>query len=640
MNKAQIISFVVGLSTVAAPAMAIPSDGETSTAVLTEAKGDVYKRGFVDWAKQEWGEPQVAKKGDTLNEGMQVGTGQKSWAQIAWQFVTCRAWANSVYAIAPHQRLVYLTNGEMLFHLSKNRKDKDDFCVWTNLLQARIRGTTVIVQAAGDTSRISVLEGTVDVLNKLDHSVVRIKPGVVYTVQAKPGALGAENNAPKPGAAMGISDPTAVNNRNVSSAGGETHAAAAPSVVSTIGSAASSNPVTSTVAPTVQAIAPTPATSSISQLTNIVNTKQAEIPLFDDSKSKTSLLIADVNTLLLHPLVTGLESELSSLPLVSSVLNALPALFHGGLVGSTTNGLLSLTSLNGRDELQSAAEILRAPTRVSYSIGPQVGARDAGALIPISPVAAALFPPQGLIASASSHDSHFAQNLAGGQLRFLQSGHRIVSLFDPLLKLPAPDLVTSPQLPGGISLPGAIPGANGLIINGSVVVSPALGNLGIVAGSPVLPGVTGLVTQGALGNTLGATAGGLTGTTANTLSLLTAGRGGTLGGTLGGTVGTVGGTVNNLGSTLGGTVTNLGHTVGGVVGGVGGIVTNLGNGLGGPVGGLVGGLGGTVGNLGGTLNGTLGGLGQTLGGATNGLTGNNGLLGNNGLGGLLGGGKH
>jgi len=643
MKKAQFVSFVIGMLTIALqPAMAAPSqvesDGETSSATLTEAKGNVYKRGFVDWSRQQWGDPQSAKVGDVLQEGMQVGTGEKSWAQIAWHYVTCRAWANSVYAIAPHQRLVYLTNGEMLFHLSKNRKDKDDFCVWTNLLQARIRGTTVVVQTTADSSRISVLEGTVDVLNKLDHSVVRIKPGVVYTVHAKPGAIINDDSAPpKPGAANGTSDPHTANSNSLPGASNmeERNIAATPGTLSNTINSSTGTPSAVTAATLPVGNSASQATS-LSELTNIASSRQGEIPLFDDSRSTTSLFVADVDALLAHPLVKDFESVLSSAPLVEGVLNALPGVFHGGASQEGTTNLLSLVSFPGRSELQSAVEVLRAPTRVSYNIGPQVGTREADALISITPVTAALFPPQGLIGTAISHDlSHFTQTLAGGQLHFLQSGHRIVSLSDPILRLPAPDLVTSPQLPGGISLPGATSvTGDGITIAGRVLVSPTFGNLGIVGGAPILPGASGQATQSTLNSILAGRTIGSTGSGAGGVGTF-GGLGGVVGGVPGtgtGVLGGVGGLVGGVGTTLGGTVSGLGNTVGGVVTGLGGTVSGLGNTLGGTLGGTVSGLGGTVSGLGGTLGGTVGGLGGTLGGALGGHGG--------GLGGLLGGGHH
>lgn len=164
-----------------------PSATAPTDALLTEAHGNVYKRTFTDWTKEAMGDPSPASVGEVLHEGMQVGTGEKSWAQLQWRHVSARAWANSVYAISPNQRLVYLIGGEMLYQLDKNRGDHNPYYVWTNLLQARIRGTTVMFQATKTKSRITVLEGTVEVLNKVDRSVVTITPGTVYEVSTKSG---------------------------------------------------------------------------------------------------------------------------------------------------------------------------------------------------------------------------------------------------------------------------------------------------------------------------------------------------------------------------------------------------------------------------------------------------------------------
>lgn len=171
------------------PAFAGSSVASAATdARLTEAHGNVYKRTFTDWTKEALGDPTPAMAGEVMHEGMQVGTGEKSWAQLQWRHVSARAWANSVYAISPNQRLVYLIGGEMLYQLDKNRHDHSPYYVWTNLLQARIRGTTVVFQATKTKSRITVLEGTVEVLNKVDRSVVTITPGTVYEISAKPSA--------------------------------------------------------------------------------------------------------------------------------------------------------------------------------------------------------------------------------------------------------------------------------------------------------------------------------------------------------------------------------------------------------------------------------------------------------------------
>lgn len=157
---------------------------DSNNAILTDAHNTVFKRDFIDWDREKWGDPQPAKVGDLLKEGMQVGTGNQSWAQISWPRVQTRTWENSVVSIAPNKKIVYLRDGEMLFQRdNKDHQDQFTYVIWTKVLQVRVRGTTLLVQATPDYSRVSVLEGDVDVVNRLDNSVVNIKPGVVYEVR-------------------------------------------------------------------------------------------------------------------------------------------------------------------------------------------------------------------------------------------------------------------------------------------------------------------------------------------------------------------------------------------------------------------------------------------------------------------------
>ena len=593
MKKLPAIFFSFSLVALMAPSSyAVPSDGTTSSALLTEAKGTVYKRGFIDWSKEKWGEAQPAKVGDTLGEGMQVGTGDKSWAQIAWQYVTCRAWANSVYAIAPHQRLVYLSNGEMLFHLDKNRagKDKDNYCIWTNLLQARVRGTTVLVQATADKSRITVLEGTVDVLNKLDHSVVRIKPGVVLEVNAKgevPRTIGAvetnTNLSSNKAIERALNSPATTTVGDLSTAAGK--------ALSTGGAATVLPGSVSTVETMPQ------------ELTNIVSNKQAMIPLFDDVKSTTNLFIANADILLNHGLVSGLESELSSLPLVKTSLSELPTLFHEGGTELAEGGLKGLGQPPTDSPIvTAAAEILRAPTRTAYDVGPNIGAGTG--LIHIKPTTVALFPPQSIIGSSTAVGEQAYSERTSGGLRINQSGHRVLTLSDPLFQLPVLQSLISPQLPGGANVPGASSfGGNSLVLNNSVLVNRTLGTVGLTGStaSAILNGTGNSALFGGVGGVAGLTGrgsvAGLTGI--NGLTGI-AGLTGSLGGTVGSTLGGVSSLVTGVSGTVNGTLGSLGGTVGGS--------------LGGTVSGFGGTVGGTLGNLGGTLNGLGSGLGGLLGG--------------------------
>lgn len=247
----------------AAPSSSTAAQAQVA-AELTEARGSVYKRGFIDWNREQWGEPAPAKAGDALNEGMQVGTGDNSWAQISWTNIKTRAWANSVYAIAPNQRLVYLIGGEMLFQLDKNRKDKAEYHVWTNLLHARIRGTTVLVQSTGEASRVTCLEGHIDVINRSDNSVIHLKPGAVYEIKSVPSVDGAAD------AAAVVGRPTA----------------------------------------------------SLSNLTPITAQNTAR-PVFETNKTTSTVYLVDKQALLSHPLLTSFESPLPSLPLINDALGAL-----------------------------------------------------------------------------------------------------------------------------------------------------------------------------------------------------------------------------------------------------------------------------------------------------------------------------
>lgn len=154
-----------------------------SGAILTEVYNQVSKRGFIDWTRHIWGEPSQGRIGDLLPEGTQVGTGDKSWAQISWPKSTARIWEDTVVSIAPNKRIVYLLNGEMLFVLDKNHKVSENVEIWTKLLQARVHGTTILVQSSSDFCRIAVLEGNLDVSNRLDNSMVHLEPGVVYEVR-------------------------------------------------------------------------------------------------------------------------------------------------------------------------------------------------------------------------------------------------------------------------------------------------------------------------------------------------------------------------------------------------------------------------------------------------------------------------
>ncbi|MBX9723511.1 MAG: FecR family protein, partial [Candidatus Obscuribacterales bacterium] len=334
---------------------AFASSGEIQ-AKLTEAHGDVFKRGFVDWEREIWEDPSPAQRGDVLHEGMQIGTGTKSWAQLSWPNVTARAWANSLYAIAPQQRLVYLLNGEMLYHLDKNRKDKKAYVVWTKLIQARIRGTTVLFQTTGDTTRMTVLEGTVEVMNRLDKSIVRVTPGVVYEVKDK---LAMQSTVEKHSATNDAPINTSQLNSDIKDK--------LSGAVTTVGNAL----------PTSGA-----QTGALSEIA-------ANVPvttLFETKRTLTSLFVINPQSLLSHPLLTTLEQPLSSLPLVQSTLTPLIS-----KVDSIVKG--GIDPLN--QQLLGSLQVLTVPKSLTYKVGPGLGTAFV-----LPQAALSYFPPTGYIGNA------------------------------------------------------------------------------------------------------------------------------------------------------------------------------------------------------------------------------------------------
>lgn len=279
------------------PAVARSSAAAISSAKLTEAHGKVYRRGFQDWDKQLWDDPVPAATGDLLSEGMQVGTGDNSWAELTWTYITTRAWANSVYAIAPNRRLVYLVGGEMLYHLDKNRKDKSPYFVWTNLLQARIRGTTVLFQNDGTSSRITVLEGEVEVTNRKDRSVVALSPGMVYEIKRKPHAQKNEDTAST--------------------------------------------------------------TNQDFAVTNIALRNVAPQTVFETADTITSISTVDPKVILSHPLITNFETPLASLPLVQTSMNAVSQLLTS-TIGDTFLGK-ALTGIIQIDKVPTTLDYVVGP---------------------------------------------------------------------------------------------------------------------------------------------------------------------------------------------------------------------------------------------------------------------------------------
>lgn len=160
-----------------------PAVDDKRAVILTEVHGNVFKRGFIDFIRQIFGDPTPAKLNDKLHDGTQVGTGSDSWAQLTWPEVIARTWANTVVQIMPNKRIVYLADGEMLFRLKKDSDASSDYSIWTKVLQTRVRGTSLILQRTPNVTRLTVLEGHVEVKNLIDQSELALGPGAVYEVR-------------------------------------------------------------------------------------------------------------------------------------------------------------------------------------------------------------------------------------------------------------------------------------------------------------------------------------------------------------------------------------------------------------------------------------------------------------------------
>lgn len=474
------LSILAGLSS-AGPAIASSMESDIE-AKITEARGDVFKRDFADEAKEKFAEPMPAKRGDRLKEGMQVGTGDKSWAQLQWKYISARAWANSLYAIAPNQRLVYLTGGEMLYQLNKHRKDKNDYFVWTKLIQARIRGTTVLFQTTADTTRVTVLEGCIDVMNRTDRSIVRLKPGVVYEVK-------------------------------------ELHPEANTSSAAT---AVSSNMASTTSSISAGSFAGQVSISPTDFLHSIALNKVAPVQLFETKLTISTLYLANPQSLLSHPLLTVFELPLASLDIINNSLGSLLPKIDNLFDGSTGELLNGSTALLNKN-LLSEAKVIAVPRSLSYRVGPAVGQAFT---LPQGSVS--FFPPSGVI----------GQKGVFGQSGGLTSGVGMApglnenALRGRSLGL-APTVVPGVMpIAGSAGLAGVNGGSGGLGTVGGGIVTEVTGVSGLGAAVPGGGGAVGLIRGGGGSGIVN----GLTGS-ANTLLQNTSGG---LGKLLGGTTGALG----------------------------------------------------------------------------------------------------
>jgi hypothetical protein len=410
------------------PAYAAPTSAIAATdAKLTEAHGDVYKRSFIDWTKEALTDPSPASVGELLHEGMQIGTGQKSWAQLQWQHMSARAWANSVYAIAPNQRLVYLVSGEMLYQLDKHRADKSPYFVWTNLLQARIRGTTVLFQATKNVSRITVLEGTVEVLNKIDHSVVTITPGVVYEISSKTGST----------------------------------------------------------------------TENTSGLTNLSLSSSQPTPIFETSKTSSSVTAVDPMVVMNHPLLREFESPLSSLPLITDAMSNIQSRLEN--VGKNLTTTVT-------DLLRDSLTITMAPRKLNYSVGAEL--RN---IAQIAPGTFDFFQPEGVVGASGTGIATSLFAPSAPNVNFMPANIVPTNLVSNLQSVPTA---------------GAAAGAAAASLSGISALSArtATGAFNTVSSTAhgILPGST-------LTNTVGGTVNGVANTLNNTVNNTLNGLGGLLG---------------------------------------------------------------------------------------------------------------
>lgn len=482
-------------------------NSDPSTARVTEAKGTVYRRGFVDSNKEIWGNPEPAAKGDSLHEGMQLGTGTKSWAQLTWEHCKTRAWSNSVFAVAPNQRLVYVVGGEVLFQLDKKRPNKQEYMIWTNLLQARVKGTTVLVQSTPDNSKISVLEGTIDVVNRIDKSVMTLKPGVVYEIQAKDRSPSSplSGNSLNPSwvsqiatggsiaNSVGLTNSTLNTAKN--STVGNVTGAVADTVVNVV-----ENTVGNVVELGTKTIAQTGAVvdktlGTVDGLvggtglftafkpgefaTELLGTGMKKVEVFETLHSTTSLYQLGASRVLESSILNNFESVLPSASLIQGALGDLP----------TGDRLFS-----------SRTQIVRLPVMEAYAIGQTIGKT---LNLPTSSLV--LWPPSKVIG---------AQPTLSSTLQGVGSPLEIVSNIplgrDGRIQIPFSDVTLGPQLPGG----GNIPGGNNLTaivaqadtINVLGTASALTGRLGITGPGGLLNG--GLLNGGLLGG-VGGLLGGL-----------------------------------------------------------------------------------------------------------------------------------
>lgn len=153
-------------------------------ATVNKAIGQVEKAEPLSQNQNVLSDWVTCKTQDRLLEGTVIHTGNSASTEIQWNSskIITRIWQNSVVRLSPLARTVFITKGYLVFH--KPPKEAD--CVIeTKRLQARIHGTTVRINSDENVDTVLVLEthSSVEVLNKVDGSRVRLTPGIVLEVR-------------------------------------------------------------------------------------------------------------------------------------------------------------------------------------------------------------------------------------------------------------------------------------------------------------------------------------------------------------------------------------------------------------------------------------------------------------------------
>jgi len=322
-----------------------PAVAEADQAHLTELHGNVFKRLFEAISDALRGIPIRASLNDKLPEGSELGTGNSSWSQISWTEVVTRQWANTVVKIAPGQRTVFLSNGDMLFRLKKEGPSQE-YRVKAKVLQARIRGTTVLFQRTSEVTRVSVIEGTIDVHNNIDGSDVTLGPGAVYEVLTPPGKEQEEEKDPTKKPEDSEVPPLpwiGPEDRDIRT------------------------PVTTDPSPQWK---PDREKAKLPEY-EICKTDIPPVETFRTPESQTSIWVEDRDAVLNHPLIRSFDQPLDSMPLINISTNKLPDICFKDRKNNSTNPLADRNKLLG-----SIVEVINGPSSSKkVEVGKELGYR-------------------------------------------------------------------------------------------------------------------------------------------------------------------------------------------------------------------------------------------------------------------------